>query len=185
MQKDFSLFQLFLIKYRRLPLGKIGTVEVKQEPAFHEYTNQVIRPVKEVLQFTPRTEPDLLNKFEQFAQHSGVDKNGVAELFTHIKTDLEKNRQALLPGVGMLKIENSIYKLEGEDLSAVYFSPVAAGAVIHEGEIHNVKVGEQVHTSEEMKEILSGKKSKDNWWIYALILVLVAIAAMLYYLYGG
>lgn len=185
MQIDSSLFQLFLIKYRRLPLGKIGTVILEQEPAFHEYTSQVVRPVKEVLKFSPKADAVLLDRFEDFAAQRGVDKNGVAALFEQIKSELSKTKQALLSGVGTLSIENSVYKLEGQDLSALYLPPVEAGAVIHEGDIHDVKVGEQVHTSEEMKEILSGKKTKDNWWIYALILVLVAIVAMLYYVYGG
>ncbi|UAY54004.1 hypothetical protein [Arachidicoccus terrestris] len=185
MQRDSSLFQLFLIKYRRLPLGKIGTVVLEQEPAFHEYTSQVIRPVKEVLRFSPKADSALQDKFEEFAQLKGVDKNRVTALFDQIKTQLDKSKQALLSGVGTLQIENNIYKLVGEDLSDVYLPPVSAGAVIHEGDVHEVKVGEQIHTSDEMKEILSGKKGNDYWWIYALVLILVAIVAMLYYVYGG
>lgn len=185
MQIDCSLFQLFLIKNRRLPLGNIGTVVLEQEPAFHEYINQVIQPVKEVLRFSPKSDPTLLDKFVGFAQQRGMGKQGVEDLFDQIQAQLDKENKALLLGVGTLSIENSIYKLEGEDLSSTYLAPVNAGAVIHQGDVHEVKVGEQVHTSEEMKAILSGKKSNDYWWIYALILVLVAIVAMLYYVYGG
>jgi hypothetical protein len=184
MQIESSLFQPFLIKYRKLPLGKLGTVVLQQEPAFHEYTSQVIRPVREVLGFSPKTDAGLMESFEAFAEKKGVDKSGVQLLIDQIKSQLNKNKEALLVGIGTLKIENNVYKLVGEDVSQDYLAPVTAGAVIHEGDVHDVKVGEEVHSSEEMKAMLAAKKTKDYWWVYALILLVVAIAAILYSVYG-
>ena len=184
MQTESSLFQLFLIKYRKLPLGKLGTVVLEQEPAFHEYTSQVIRPVKEVIGFSPKTDAALIQSFEAFAEKRGVDKTGVTVLFDQIGDQLKNNKEALLAGVGTLKIENNGYKLIGADISNEYLAPVTAGAVIHEGDVHDVKVGEQVHSSEEMKAMLAAKKTKDYWWVYALILLVLAIAAVLYSVYG-
>ena len=184
MQIDGSLFQLFLIKNRRLPLGKIGTVVLEQEPAFHDYTNHVIRPVREVLHFSPKTEPALQEEFEQFAGQRGIDKTGVAALLGQIKEQLTLHKRAVLAGIGTLKIEDSVYKLIGEEVSQDYLPAVTARAVIHEGDVHEVKVGEEVHSSEEMKALLAAKKTKDYWWVYALILLIVAAGAILYYLYG-
>jgi len=184
MQIESSLFQPFLIKYRKLPLGNLGTVVLQQEPAFHEYTSQVIRPVKDVFGFSPKTEAGLMESFETFAEKRGIGKNSVALLIEQIKSQLSKNNEALLEGIGTLKIENNVYKLVGSDISKDYLPPVKATAVIHEGDVHDVKVGEQVRSSEEMKEMLAAKKTKDYWWVYALILLVVAIAAVLYSVYG-
>ncbi|SEA06139.1 hypothetical protein SAMN05192529_10781 [Arachidicoccus rhizosphaerae] len=184
MPIDFSLLQRFLISHKRLPLGKLGTVILEEQQAFHEYTSSVIRPASEVLQFSPKTDNVLQQEFESFVVKKGGTIDQVKELSEQIKQQLSQSKQVVLEGIGTLKIENNIYKIFGEDLTAAYLAPVAASAVVHEGDVHDVKVGEQVHSSEEMKALLQENKSKDYWWVYALILVVVAIAAILYYLYG-
>ena len=184
MQIDCSLFQLYLFKYHSVPLGKIGTIIMENIPAFHDYTSRTIHPSMEVFKFTPTINNDLEEKFQVFAEQKGYGSPALAEVYETIKTQLKQNSKVNLTGLGTLLIENSIYRFDPEVISDKFLVPVTAGAVIHEGEVHEVKVGEQVHTSEEMKEMLSGKKSKDYWWVYALILVVVAVAAILYYVYG-
>jgi len=184
MQIDSSLLQLFLINNRKLPLGKLGTVTLDEQQAFHEYTSAVIRPASELLQFSPKTDSQLQEAFERFVIQKGGSRTQITELLDQIRSQLSQNKEVVLEGIGTLKIDNNIYKLWGEDLTGTYSAPVAASAVVHQGDVHDVKVGEQVHTSEEMKALLQENKSKDYWWVYALILVVVAIAAILYYLYG-
>jgi hypothetical protein len=186
MQIDSSLLQLFLIDNKMLPLGKLGTVILEEQQAFHEYASSVIRPASEVLQFSPKENPKLQGDFERFVIARGGTADQVKELLDQIKGQLSLNKQVTLEGIGTLKIDNNIYKLlaEDENLTGNYLAPVRATAVVHEGDVHDVKVGERVHSSEEMKALLQDNKSKDYWWVYALILVIVAIAAILYYLYG-
>lgn len=184
MQIDPSLFQLYLIKNRRLPLGKMGMLTLEKVAAAHEYTHRVIHPGREVLSFSPNTDKELLQDFEDFAVSKGVDRKGVGKFFEQIREQLSKHREVVLEGIGRLSLENNVYKLTATDRTGAYFAAVPANAVIHEGEVHEVTVGEQVRTSTEMKEMLFAEKPKDYWWVYALILVVVAIAAILYYVYG-
>ena len=184
MQIQRPIFELFLMKFRSLPIGNLGTVVLEREAAFHDYTSKVIQPAKDKLSFLPSARPELISELEQFAQGYGVSTIEIRAMFGQIEQQLNDSQQALIQGIGVLKIENNSYVIVEDDIVPKYFSPIQAGAVIHEGAVHEVKVGENVRTSDEMKAMLASKPSKDYWWVYALLLVLVAIAALLYYLYG-
>ena len=183
MQVQSPVFQLFLMKFGSLPIGSIGTVVLESLPAYHEYTSKLIHPSKDKLDFLPKADLDLLSKFEKFATLYGLTSKDVKYIFKQIEGLLETEKKVNIEGIGLLKIENSTYRLEATDHTQKYFMPIKSGAVIHEGSVHEVKVGENVRTSDEMKAMLAEKPSKDYWWVYALLLVIVAVAALFYYLY--
>ena len=184
MHMNSPVFQLFLMKKRKLPLGSIGTVVLERQPAFHDYSSRLIQPERDTLRFLPNTENGLLTEFEEFAGGYGLGKQAIEEWIESLESKLNKDNKAELEGIGILKIENNSYIFDTEDHLESYYSPINVEAVIHAGSVHNVKVGEDVRTSEEMKVMLTSKKSKDYWWVYALLLVIVAIAALFYYIYG-
>lgn len=180
-----SLLQSFFLLHRRFSIPALGTVMVKTAPAYHDFSNNLIYPAKEDIEFSPDPNPALIQLFEKYALGmKSVQPEDITGFFSELKAELKAKGQVAFQGIGVLRIEHNTYHFLASDLTEGYLPPVEIKAVIHEGELHEIKVGEDVRTNAEMKVLLAEKKSRDYWWIYALILLLVAVGAILYYVYG-
>lgn len=185
MNTPFShLIRTFFLLHRRFSIPALGTLFVKTDPAYHDFSNSLLYPSKELLAFKPEPEERLVELFRDYAsEHGQIAHEETNAYLKSLKQDIRSGKTLYFEGIGSLRIENNTYQLSSEDLAQTYQPPVGARAVVHEGELHDITVGTDVRTNEEMKVLLADKKSKDYWWIYALILVLVAIGAIVYYVY--
>lgn len=175
----------FFLLHRKFSIPALGTLFVKTEPAYHDFSNNLLYPSRELLDFRPEVDQKCIDLFKNYCkEQKNISEEGIVSYLKSLKQDIRSGKRLSLEGIGTLSIVNNAYKVDGLDLSAKYQEPVEAKAVVHEGDLHDIKVGEDVRTNAEMKALLTEKKSKDYWWIYALILVLVAVGAILYYIYG-
>lgn len=115
------------------------------------------------------SESDAISRFNEFATDlknkiSGGSKikwNGIGELFTGVGGEI---------------------KFIPEQKEILLGDPVPAQKIIHKHAKHQVMVGEQEKTSEEMIEILGAEESKkQQWWVYALIAGMVAVIFIGFY----
>ena len=91
-----------------------------------------------------------------------------------------------LPGIGSFqKAYEKNYSFHSALSFQEYFPEVVAERIIRSDSNHNVRVGEEDKSRNEMQEILANNVSlKDNsWWIFAIILAIVGIVAILYRYY--
>lgn len=184
-QQIGDFIQPFFLLHRRFSIPRLGTVYLKPEPAFHDFSKSQVFPVHEVLEYKRDTDEQVIDLFDRYVQAgSAFTREQILNYLQSLYRLLRTNGCLDLAGIGSIRVENNTYHLTPMDPAGDYYLPVTAKAVIHEGELHDIKVGEQVRTNAEMKTMLAENKSGDNWWIYALILVLVAAAAMVYYIYG-
>lgn len=184
-QQIGDFIQPFFLLHRQFAIPRLGTVYLKPEPAFHDFSKSQILPDHEVLEYKPEIDQQVIDLFDGYVQSgSAFSREQVLSYLQSLYRLLRTNGSLDLAGIGSIHVENNTYHLTPLDPAGDYYLPVTAKAVIHEGALHDIKVGEAVHTNAEMKTMLAEKKSRDNWWIYALLLVLVAAAAMVYYLYS-
>jgi hypothetical protein len=180
-----ALLQSFFLLHRRFSIPALGTVLVKKAPAYHDFSNNLIYPAKEEIEFNPEPLPALIGSFEKYALAlKSVTREEIEAFFMSLKADLKAKGQVEFKGIGVLSIEHNTYRITANELTECYLPPVPIKALIHEGELHEIKVGEDIRTNAEMKALLAERKTKDYWWVYALILLVVAVGAILYYVYG-
>ena len=69
-----------------------------------------------------------------------------------------------------------------EELPAAFTQTVFAERVIHPDAEHHILVGDKETTNTVMTELLAPKSEiKDRWWIWAIVLGLIGIAAIVFY----
>ena len=100
---------------------------------------------------------------------------------------MEDTSVVKLPGVGNFFINTyGEIKFLQEEPNPVFFPVVVAERVIHPEAEHAILVGDKESTNTEMAEYFNETPvQKDPWWIWAIILGAIGIAAILAYLYNS
>ncbi|BAV04612.1 hypothetical protein [Filimonas lacunae] len=113
------------------------------------------------------------------------------DLSFYLKNELGRGNEGKLPGIGTLRKEfGESYSFQPEQSVQQYFPDTVAERVVRKDATHEVKVGENIRSSNEMKEMLkddepsapaSTEPHHDKWWLYAIIMAIVALIALIYY----
>jgi nucleoid DNA-binding protein len=183
--------QQYIQKYfalnRSVTLPGIGSFSVETQNAKLDFIDKTLyAPVYKIC-YNKYDAPD--EKFYRFlSRETGVEENNAAEDLKNfsdsLKEQLKKDHSITLPGIGTLKKNALHYDFVAENAVQKYFPTITAERIIRQNAEHTVKVGEDERTSTQMHEHFQQKKVKeDNWFVHALILGAIGIAAIaIYYL---
>jgi hypothetical protein len=182
-----SLYK-YLIFYKRLNLPNIGSFTVEHVPGRLDFLNKQLHSPIPVIRFSPDKNAAAEQQlFEFLAVDMGISELEAIKQFndlsTQLKADLNQNSVAPLPGIGTLQKEfGDNYTFQPKASIQQYFPDAAAERVVRKEAIHTVRVGEDERSSDEMKGILADDEtSADKWWMYALILGILGLGALVYY----
>lgn len=181
-----KLFQYFTLN-NKASLPGVGSFSVEQVPARLDFINKTLYAPSPVIRFSSGFAEADKNFYNYLS--GGWDNNEMAnirefnDLVFNIKHSLSYDSEMQLPNFGVLKKDASDnYSFEQNFSINDFFPPVNAERVMRTGAKHYVKTGDSEYTSTQMHELLAEQKSvKDNWWLYALILTGIGLAAMAYY----
>lgn len=103
-----------------------------------------------------------------------------------IKGRLHENKSYHLNGVGnFIAVANDTIRFEEQELPPYYFPSIHAKRVIHPQSEHIIVVGDKESTNVAMADLLAEVPvNKDKWWIWAIVLAVLAALAMLFH-YGN
>ena len=178
----------YLAKYfalhKKLVLPGIGFFNTSTQPAQLEFVEKTLHAPGHSINFY-RDENAADNNFISFLiKETGLDQyetiNKFSQYITQLKEKLQSGTALHLPGLGILTNNENEYSFTAENLQQ-YFPGITAERVIRQNAQHSVRVGEDEKTSVEMHEMLNREAAKDRWWIGAIVLAVVGIAAILYY----
>ena len=186
-----QLIYKYLIIHQHVPLAGVGVFYLTRQPAKHDVANKVFSPPVLSIDFKPRTTTDNKDFFTFLSKEKDLDKASAIKYFgdltQRIKYDINAHKPVELPGLGILrKNANGDINFEPANVIATYFPPAVAEPVLREKASYEIRVGETQRTSAQMREALHDEPEtvpvrKDYWWIYAIILAVIGIAAILYY----
>ncbi|MBS1729349.1 MAG: hypothetical protein JSS67_01085 [Bacteroidetes bacterium] len=201
-----EIFIRYLDKNKSFHLPGIGKFELISQNARLDFINKIIYPPEKSIIFSTEeksgTEPassQNVNEshtliadqqdFPSFLSHylNMPEDRSLAELEQYsafVKSHLEKDGFYDLPGLGVLKKNEQDIVLENAFTSNKYFEALPVEQVIRENASHAVRVGEEEKTSEQMKEILQRDVKKEKWWIAAILLAVIGIAAIAFYYFA-
>ncbi|HRH51614.1 MAG TPA: hypothetical protein PLP23_22890 [Panacibacter sp.] len=180
----------YLHKYfslnRTLTLPGIGSFYAETQSANLDFINKTLLAPVIVIHY--KSEDAIAEeKFYNFlSKESGLNKIESTDHFnfftTNLKQQLETGTELKFQGIGtLLKNEDGFLFKQDEALRNL-FPVIAAERVIRLHAEHNIRVGEDDKTSTEMHAHLAKREvKKDQWWIIAIILAAVGIAAIAFY----
>ncbi len=180
-----SLYK-YLILYKKLALPGIGCFTVEQVPARLDFANKQLHAPLPAIRFSAGNVQADRHFFTFLANdlHS-TDLEAIQqfnETVLRLKQELNSTGTIQLPQIGTLKKEFAdTYSFQPAVSLQLYLPDINAERVLR-NESHTVMVGERERSSDEMRELLADdNRSRHKWWIYAIILGVLGIAALVYY----
>jgi hypothetical protein len=188
------LIASYLFQNKSCSLPGLGTLSVSAGKAEADFLNTVIKAPSPRIIFEAK-ESDTGNLLDYIAaktNHSIAQTIRQLEQFCNsLKTAATRgaqgaaNQPAALNGVGNFFIDSSgKINFRSEQLPAAFLQPVKAERVIHPQAEHQILVGDKETTNIVMSEYFSEEVpvKKNRWWIWAIVLGAIALAAILLYL---
>jgi hypothetical protein len=183
----YNIVRKFFALHHRISLPGIGNFSVETTPACIDFTDRSISSSQNKIVFSNEFLP-VDKKFCRFvSEELNVDEPAALQNFTsfsaHLQHDLDNNNNIYIKGIGrLIKQTESEFVFEPEEFGE-YFTPLVAERVIRKNAIHTIRVGEDEKTAEEMHTVLQQpfKIKKEKWWIAAIILAVIGVAAISFY----
>jgi len=188
-----QLYKYFLVN-KKLTIPEIGILSLQEIPATLDFVKGVLRAPQAKIIFT-KDDSKVIDKnlFTYLSKELSVEEWQVARNFNefslNIKQNIKDNNAVELAGIGKLQ--------RGYDDDVVFIADTNATVIpsadiklnnTNDSRANLVELystGENLilteETEEDKLEMIVKHKEEDYWWVYALILALMGVGALLYY----
>jgi len=178
----------YLVKYfalyKKLILPGIGSFNSSTQPAQLEFVEKTLHAPVHTIIFHEDVQANDENFVSFLIKETGLGQSEASGKFNYFITQLKEKLQSgialQLPGLGILTNNGDAYSFTAENQQQ-FFPGVTAERVIRQNAQHSIRVGEDQKTSAEMHELLHQEATQDRWWIAAIVLGVIGIAAILYH----
>ena len=164
----------------------LGTLSVLNSGAEADFTNKAIAAPKSFIQFN-NTETDTAGLLDYLVSTTGGDKYEVTEALDHFCDNL-RNKMTQQPDVQLDNVGSFFVDASGkinfkqQELPTSFLQPVFAERVIHPDTEHQILVGDKETTNTVMTGYFNETPVvKDRWWIWAIVLSVTGLIALLIY----
>jgi hypothetical protein len=176
----------YLILHKSISIPGLGTIYVERIPANSDFVNRQILPPGYQFRFDKYFDAPNKEFFAYFASQKQVPDFEAIRLYNEwayeLRNRLKTEGSVDWNGVGTLaQDETGDIRFHTEKSARSPLHPVAAERVVRTNAAHNMLVGDKETTTLAMSEMLTEETSrKSRWWIYALIIALIAAAILIY-----
>lgn len=188
------VFQKYLALYKKLDVPGIGNFVVEDTSPALQFTDKKILPPQSRIRFASVVHPTNNHFYGFLSREWGVDKviaiRRYKEEVEQLMEDLKHLGMYNWAGIGILRktSDGSFAFTSADDASLSFFSVLPAERVVRKFTQHTVLVGEREHLKDYVmpdenadETALAAEPVKDRWNLYALILAIVAIVAIVVY----
>jgi hypothetical protein len=184
----------YLIQHKSINIPGLGTIFIEQLPATFDVVNKRILPPHYEFRFNKYFDTPDKEFFNYLSFEKGIPDYEAIRLYNQFAQDLrdsiKQEDRAEWEGVGVFT-KNSAGDMSFESLTdpRPLYMPVPAIRVIRDKASHAVLVGDKEKTTVEMTGLLNEEKierhspEKIAWWVYALILFIIALIFIIFYFY--
>jgi hypothetical protein len=179
-----SLLTKYLLRYKKVCIPNVGTFEiVMQSPQLNVAEKLISSPIF-IIQH--RTYGEVTDHQFHFFTSQGIQENCREELFSfgeRMKKRIQ-NSPFYWKGLGTLRYDSNEMLFEPDEMKLESLQAAPAQKVLRENVQHQVLVGDQEMTSQQVTDVLNTAEYKRPWFIIAgWILLILAVVTILIYLY--
>ncbi|MCX6208273.1 MAG: hypothetical protein NTZ59_01925 [Bacteroidetes bacterium] len=190
----YELFYKYLILNGTASMPGIGTFGVEQMPATMDYENKKLNPPSQNIRLqSTEIATDIYSFYNYLASELNINESDAARRFQEFSHDIQKQLNAsgsvLLPGIGIMKREVSgIYTMDSENdtkqvLPDLWITKTQAATTglldVYSTERPSIIKNSSVES--DIDRITTVKESEDYWWVFAIIIAIMGLGALLYY----
>lgn len=188
---DFFMLNIiaaYLFQNKTCPLPGLGTLAITSHPATYDFVNKsFLPPAVQTVFNTTETDAAVLVDYIASKQNCTViiAIEALGKFSNGLKQQLAANGKASIPFTGILNsTADGIITFEQLTLPAYLQPNIAAEKVAHPEAAHTMLVGDKETTTLQMAEYYTeAAPAKNYWWVWALVLFAVAMAAVVIYYY--
>ena len=181
-----TLIEHYLLRYNYCPLPSVGSLELMETPASIRLGENIITAPSPKISFVAkeRTAEDFIS---YIASKKGIEHTQASEIlidYCNGINNLDQRQEKRIYHTGTFFIDNDgSLSFKQFVLPEEFLPSVSMHRVIHPNSVHQIRVGDKEHTSEFMSDYFKSisKIKRSTWWIWAIALAAVAIAACIYY----
>jgi hypothetical protein len=176
----------YLFQHKTCPLPGLGTLSVIGSGAESDFTNKTFIAPQSTIKFE-QNETGADGLLNYLSATTGADKYETSEALNHfcdnLKQKITNQADAQLKSIGSFFVDASgAINFKQQELPATFVQPVYAERVVHPDAEHQILVGDKETTNTVMTELLAPKEEpRDRWWIWAIVLGLIGIGAIVIY----
>jgi hypothetical protein len=182
-----QLIASFLFQNKSCPLPGVGTLLIKPTAAQADFYNKsIMAPVAQVVFESKETDADKLLDYIASKTNTTILQaiDALSQFGNNLKNGIFAGRHPVLDGIGRFSADDSGgIVFESAALPAIYSPSVKADRVIHPEAEHAILVGDKETTNTVMTEYFNEEIAieKNRWWIWAIVLAVIAIAVVFIY----
>lgn len=189
----YELFYKYLILNGKASMPGVGTFGVEQVPATMDYENKKLNPPTQNIKLeSSEIATDTYSFYNYLAHELDINESEAARRFQDFTHDIQKqanaNGSVLLPGIGRMKKDyNGLYTIESEndtkqvlpDLWITKTQAANTGLL----DVYSTDQPSIIKRSKIESEVdsIAKKESEDYWWVFAIIIAIMGLGALLYY----
>jgi hypothetical protein len=185
-----GILNSYLIQHKSICIPGLGTIYLEKIPAINDFSNRQLLPPSYKYRFDKYFDAPDKEFFSFLASNQSIAEYEAIKLYNEFAYDLRdrirKEERFEWPQVGLLMRDaTGDIQFKSELIQPNFVRPVPANRVIRQDARHAILVGDQELTTDHMSELLSEEVyvEKESWWIYALIVLAVALVILFFYLY--
>ncbi len=192
----YQYLHKYLVLNQKLSIPDVGNLVIETNGAKLDAANGFLFAPSPTIRFKQEQTPPSDKLFFDFlAEEMGLDQVSAIKSFHDylykLKTSLTTPKGAVIPGIGMMRKEENGYILFTPEKNLLELMPqvkLEGGVefakkevkVYHEDDERELSEQEE----EDIRELLgqdSQSAGNDNWWVYAVILLMIGLGALLFY----
>lgn len=183
----------YLIQHKSINIPGLGTIFIENLPAIFDVVNKRILPPHHEFRFNKYFDTPDKEFFSYLSTERGIPDYEAIQQYNQFAQDLrtaikqEDKAEWLDVGVFTKNSSGDIIFESQNNMNSLY-APVAAVRVVRDKVAHAVLVGDKEKTTIEMTGLLNEEKpvaKNQTWWMYALIVVVIAIMFLIYHFYSN
>jgi len=191
----FQLLYKYLVLYRNVNIPGVGRLTIEPAAATLDLHQKLIHPPVDKIHFSTKT--TLADrKFYHFICReldiNEVDAVKQFQSFTEdLKAEIKQSESVTLPGIGTLtKGETGELQFESANVVNNYFPDANAASLVqpnqktpdyNTNETVEAQPTNRLLPAEPEMEMEMGEERRDYWWVWALLLTGIGVAALYYY----
>jgi nucleoid DNA-binding protein len=185
----YPIIRKYLLQYKKVSVPGIGNFSIEIQSSFFTEEQTILQAPQNIIVYKPETALADRIFYDYLAKELRINEVEAIKHFHEftyqLKQDISNADSTVLPGIGtLIKQPNGSFSFEQEAVLNDYFSAIKVEQPLQKNTddlSDAIIIREQNFNHIELTPVTDvDNEKKDYWWVFAIVLAIVGIAAIIY-----